>query len=146
MRNTIFKLSILFTIALFTPLSCFADTQETPKESVSQLLQKVKESTGDERRKAMNALKLKLRTVNAATRAKTMQQLHHTFNGTHMQQGTSSMPHTTQTPHRQLQQKTNQQTMTNVPHQNKADTQKPPAQRPGKPSRPHTPPTKGGRR
>jgi len=145
MSNTIFKLSILFTITLFTPRLCFADTQETPKESVSKLLKKVKESTGDERRKAMNALKLKLRTVNAVTRAKTMQQLRRTFNGAHMQQGTSSMPHATHTPHRQLQQKMNQQTMTNIPRRNKQGTQNPPAQRPGKPSRPHTPPAKGGR-
>ena len=145
MNNIVFKLSILFSMVLFTPLSCLAETQKIPKESVSQLLQKVKESKGDARRKAMNALKLKLRTVNAATRAKTMQQLRHTFNGAHMQQSTSSMPHATQTPHRQLQQKMNQQTMTNIPHQNKQGTQNPPAQRPGKPSRPHTPPAKGGR-
>ena len=143
MSTIVFKLSILFSIVLFTPLSCLAETQETPKESVSQLLKKVKESKGDARRKAMNALKLKLRTVNAATRAKTMQQLRHTFSGAHTQQGTHAVHQKAHTPHQQIQQKMNQQQMINVPQQKNAPNTIPPKQRPGKPSRPH-PPSSGG--
>jgi len=79
MSNILFKLALFFIVAIFTPISSFAQTYKTPKKSVSQLLQKVKQSKGDERRKAMNALKLKLRTVNADTRAKTMQELRQAF-------------------------------------------------------------------
>jgi len=139
MNHKIVTLTIFFIIAMFIPLSSFADAQQTPKASLSQLLQKVKQSKGDERRKAMNALKLKLRTVNAATRAKTMQQLRHAFSGAHVQTTPTGMPNTQQIPHQQIQQKMSQQQMMNTPHQNNPGIKNPPIQGPGMPSQPHIP-------
>jgi len=101
MRTIVFTLFILFGMAFIFPLSCMAEGQTTPNASVSQLLQKVKSSSGDARRKAMNALKLKLRTVNAATRVKTMQSLRQAFGRGPKRQGQPNTSHTIHNPQQQ---------------------------------------------
>ena len=115
--NIIFKLTIIIMVAVVTPLSSFAETGKTTDASISELLRKVKESKGDARRKAMNALKLKLRTVNAATRAKTLQELRYAFGGTTTQPTSNPVHSIQQIPHQQIQQITNKQHMINAPHQ-----------------------------
>jgi hypothetical protein len=122
MSNMIFRVSIFFIVALFIPLSSLAQAQEVPKKSLSQLLKEVKQSKGDARRKAMNSLKLKLRTVNAETRAKTMQELRHAFRGPHIQTSVASTHTKPSIPHQQIQQKMNQQHMINAPHQSHPGT------------------------
>jgi len=74
--------------------------------SIEQLVEKVKESQGDARRKAMNNLKIKLRSVNQKTQAQTMRQLRKTFAGTHTQQrgATHTMHHTMQSRQHKMQQ------------------------------------------
>jgi hypothetical protein len=49
--------------------------------SLKQLIQKVKKSSGDERRVAMNALKVKLRSMNLETRRHVMNDLKKSFSG-----------------------------------------------------------------
>jgi len=108
MDHIILKTGIFFIVILLMPLSSPAQTQNMQQKSLSHLLKEVKQSRGDARRKAMNALKLKLRTVNAATRAKTMQELRHAFGGNrHMQTSTTGV----RIPHRKIQQRINQQKM-----------------------------------
>jgi len=116
-KTAILNRLVLFIISTCIPYAAWAET-DTTQSSISQLLEKVKESKGDERRKAMNTLKLKLRTVNAATRAKTMQELHRTFAGAHSQHRTG-VHGTQQIPHQQIQQKTNRQQQMNIPHHSK---------------------------
>jgi ABC-type transporter MlaC component len=133
-NKIIFKLTVFFIVAIFTPMASVADTTKTAEESVSQLLKKVKSSKGDERRKAMNALKLKLRTVNAATRAKTIQELRQAFAG--------SAIHSVTTPTHSIQQVPHQQMM-NTLHQNNPSINHPPVQKPITPmipTRPQIPP------
>jgi hypothetical protein len=132
-RSTILKVLVLFSIGISIPHTVLAETG-TAQSSISQLLTKVKESKGDARRRAMNALKLKLRTVNAATRTKTMQELRHAFARAHGQHG-SGMHGMQHIPHRQMQQKMNQQHQMNVPHHTKHG-QRLPNHRPGMPQRP----------
>jgi hypothetical protein len=80
---------ILFLLLSFTikGVTSEPESTHTSNQSIDRLIQKVKKSSGDDRRKAMNALKLKLRSVNQATRAHTMSQLkkafHHTGTPTH---------------------------------------------------------------
>jgi hypothetical protein len=129
------KQLFILVLSLFLTVSFLNAKKKTPdKQLLQKLLQEVKQSKGDARRKAMNALKLKLRTVNAATRAKTMQELHHTFAGAHGQHG--SVKHgMQQIPHQQMQQNMNQQHQMNTPHQSRPGQQMPNRQ-PGMPQRP----------
>jgi len=127
MRTIVFTLLMLFGIVFIFPLSCMAEEQTVSNTSVSELLQKVKASSGDARRKAMNALKLKLRTVNAATRAKTMQTLRQAFGGVPIQQGQQTISHTIHTSQQQMQHRYNvspSQQVKSLPHTPKHPTLK----------------------
>jgi len=59
-------LILLFTLSLTITVAA----KQNEMLSVKQLVQKVKNSTGDERRIAMNALKIKLRSINQEMRRK----------------------------------------------------------------------------
>jgi len=138
-KPTVLTLFTLLMINICAPHTLWAETVSTDS-SISQLVTRVKKSKGDARRKAMNALKLKLRTVNTATRTKTMQELRRTFAGKQGQPG-SKMHGRQHMPHQQVQQKMNQQHQMNAPHQSKPG-QRPPNHQPGMPQRPPS----GGRR
>ncbi len=72
-QATIILISLLFTISLLQ-----AD-KKSDEQTVKQLVQKVKQSQGDERRKAMNALKVQLRSMNRAIHQKVMMDLQKSF-------------------------------------------------------------------
>ncbi len=73
-QMTIILISLLYTI---TQLQ--ADEKKSDDRIIKQLVQKVKQSKGDKRRKAMNALKIQLRSMNHATRQKVMIDLQKNF-------------------------------------------------------------------
>jgi len=78
------KLSIF--ICCLLPLFILQNTIAAEESvSVETLIAEVKQSSGDERRKAMNRLKLKLRSVNAETRRQAMLQLQRSFSGVQRQ-------------------------------------------------------------
>jgi len=67
---------MFFFLSLLLPLQAETGIPMTEAgKTISKLIEKVKQSSGDERRKAMNALKLKLRSVNTHTRQQAMMQL-----------------------------------------------------------------------
>jgi len=68
-------LILLFTLSLAIAVTA----EQNEMLSVKQLIQKVKNSTGDERRIAMNALKIKLRSVNQETRRQAILDLQKSF-------------------------------------------------------------------
>jgi hypothetical protein len=134
LKTFIIYIIILFYIFSIDIFPSEITAQEKIDPSINILIKKVKQSSGDKRRKAMNALKLKLRTVNATTRTKTMQELRHTFARAHGQHG-SGMHSMKQIPHQQMQQKMNQQHQMNAPHQSRP-RQRPPNRQPGMPQQP----------
>jgi|GEM_PF-3798703 len=85
MRQIIYILFFILAL-LLSPLQAESAQQNN---SVKELIEKVKRSSGDERRKAMNALKLKLRTVSQESRIAALQELRKSF--------ASSVPHQTAT-------------------------------------------------
>ncbi len=85
MRQIIYTLFFILAL-LLSPLQAESAQQNN---SVKELIEKVKRSSGDERRKAMNALKLKLRTVSQESRIAALQELRKSF--------ASSVPHQTAT-------------------------------------------------
>ena len=72
-------------VGLFLSLTLYMTVaiakQQSDNVSVKQLIQKVKSSTGDDRRVAMNALKVKLRSMNQETRRQVMLDLQKSFSG-----------------------------------------------------------------
>jgi len=70
---------MLFTLLLFPLQAESTIPPKTDKSTISKLIEQVKQSKGDERRKAMNMLKLRLRSVNAQTRKQAMMQLRKSF-------------------------------------------------------------------
>ena len=72
-------------VGLFLSLTLYMTVaiakQQSDNVSVKQLIQKVKSSTGDDRRVAMNALKGKLRSMNQETRRQVMLDLQKSFSG-----------------------------------------------------------------
>ena len=72
----ILVLSLFLTVSLLN-----ANKKTSDEQTVKQLVQKVKQSKGDERRKAMNALKVQLRSMNQNTRQKVMMDLQKGFSG-----------------------------------------------------------------
>jgi len=69
--------NILLTAILSVGISVVTVCAE--EASLQQLIRNVKQSKGDARRKAMNALKLKLRSMNEASRKTVLRQLRQTF-------------------------------------------------------------------
>jgi len=82
------QLAILF-LSLIIYISIADAKQKKNNTSVKHLIQKVKNSTGDDRRVAMNALKVKLRSMNQETRQHVMRDLQKSFTNTQhsMQRG-----------------------------------------------------------
>ena len=74
------QLAILF-LSLILYISIASAKQKTNNVSLKQLIQKVKNSTGDDRRMAMNTLKVKLRSMNQETRQHVMRDLQKSFAG-----------------------------------------------------------------
>ncbi len=72
-------LSIIVSLLLVVPLYAIAPL--TSKQQVNRLVQRVKESQGDERRKAMNALKIALRSMNQTLRQHAIMKLRHHSGG-----------------------------------------------------------------
>ncbi len=60
-----------------------ANNKISDDKILKQLIKRVKESKDDERRKAMNDLKVKLRSLNQNTRIKVMRSLQKSFTGRH---------------------------------------------------------------
>ena len=87
---------IFFIPLLFLLLSLYIHSSETKLSqlSLNALIQKVKQSKGDQRRQAMNALKKKLRSANKQTRAKVIAALRQRF----VHQHTTIAPAKTPTP------------------------------------------------
>jgi len=83
------KLSVILFLSLILYISIANAKQKTSNTSINQLIQKVKKSTGDDRRVAMNALKIRLRSMNQETRQHVMRDLQKSFSGTQhsMQRG-----------------------------------------------------------
>ena len=73
------QLTIILISLLCTITQSQADEKKSDEQIVKQLIQKVKQSQGDERRKAMNALKVQLRSMNQVTRQKVMVNLQKSF-------------------------------------------------------------------
>jgi hypothetical protein len=120
MIRTIVKTFFILSLLSF-PLLAEKGTQTV---SVQTLIEKVKRSSGDARRKAMNELKLRLRTASQTSRAKAMQQLRKAFStsGHHK----STVRHTKQSiSHQQMQQQMNMQHQTNLQHQMKPGMMQP---------------------
>jgi len=86
------KLSVILFLSLILYISIANAKQKTSNTSINQLIQKVKKSTGDDRRVAMNALKVRLRSMNQETRQHVMRDLQKSFSGTQhsMQRGVQS--------------------------------------------------------
>jgi len=76
------KLSVILFLSLILYISIANAKQKTSNASINQLIQKVKKSTGDDRRVAMNALKVRLRSMNQTTRQHVMHDLQKSFSGT----------------------------------------------------------------
>jgi len=74
------QLAILF-LSLILYISMASAKNKTNDASLKHLIQKVKKSTGDDRRVAMNALKVKLRSMNQETRQHVMRDLQKSFAG-----------------------------------------------------------------
>ncbi|KYJ86129.1 hypothetical protein [Sulfurovum riftiae] len=69
-------LSLFLTVSVLN-----AKTKISDKQILQNLVQEVKQSKGDARRKAMNALKVKLRSMNQETRRRVMLDLQKSFAG-----------------------------------------------------------------
>lgn len=76
------KLPIILFLSLMLYVSVTHAKQKTNHASIQQLIQKVKNSSGDDRRVAMNTLKVKLRSMNQETRQKVMHDLQKNFSNT----------------------------------------------------------------
>jgi|GEM_PF-6334169 len=87
-RNLTIIPAVFFVVVLLFPSTVNADTKHI-ETTIKSLVRKVKTSKGDDRRRAMNALKLKLREANANTRREVMSQLRKSF----------AKPHQTHTAH-----------------------------------------------
>ncbi len=75
------QLAILF-LSLILYISIADAKQKKNNTAIKHLIQKVKSSTGDDRRVAMNALKVKLRSMNQETRQHVMRDLQKSFSNT----------------------------------------------------------------
>ena len=75
------RLSVILFLSLILYISIANAKQKTNNVSIKQLIQKVKSSTGDDRRVAMNTLKVKLRSMNQETRQQVMHDLQKSFSG-----------------------------------------------------------------
>jgi len=83
-----------FNILILLSLLLFIELEAKPNEGINQtptvkaLIQKIQNSSSDERRIAMNKLKIELRKMNITTRKKVMENLKKTFASSHsMTQG-----------------------------------------------------------
>ncbi len=125
MRQIIYILFFILAL-LLSPLQA-ESAQQT--NSVKELIEKVKRSSGDERRKAMNALKLKLRTVSQESRTEAMRELRKSFaSGTY----DKGMSHSGQSSsHQQIQQRMSAQHQRNIQMQMKPGGGMPTHQRNG---------------
>jgi len=101
---TIIFLSCVLSISLLS-----AKEKNSHNPSVQHLINKVKNATGDQRRVAMNALKIQLRSMNQETRQRVMVDLQKSFNSN---QHGSHMNSQKQNRHRTMQ-NTQMQTMSN---------------------------------
>lgn len=76
-------------ILILLSLLLFIELEAKPKEGINQtpivkaLIQKIQNSSSDERRIAMNKLKIELRKMNVSTRKNVMQNLKKTFAKSH---------------------------------------------------------------
>ena len=95
------KLLVSLFLSLTLYMSIAIAKQQSDNASVKQLIQKVKSSTGDDRRVAMNALKVKLRSMNQETRRQVMLDLQKSFSGKQhtMQRGMQQNGQTKETMH-----------------------------------------------
>jgi len=75
------KLLIILFLSFIFYMGIASAKQTNESVSVKQLIQKVKQSSGDDRRVAMNALKVKLRSMNQETRQQVMHDLQKSFSG-----------------------------------------------------------------
>ena len=84
---------IMLVFSLFVVLgtSMHAQTKEVKKASVQVLVDKVKKAPPSQRRVLMNELKIKLRSMQQATRTQVMLGLRQSFNAQHTQMGTKQM-------------------------------------------------------
>ncbi len=73
------RLSVILFLSLILYISMANAKQKTNHTSISQLIQTVKNSSGDNRRVAMNALKVRLRSMNQETRQGVMRDLQKSF-------------------------------------------------------------------
>jgi len=74
------KQLFILVLSLFLAVSVLqAEMKSTDELIVQKLVQEVKQSKGDARRKAMNSLKIKLRSMNQETRQKVMMDLQKNF-------------------------------------------------------------------
>ena len=76
------RLSVILFLSLILYISMADAKQKTNSVSIKQLIQQVKQSTGDDRRVAMNTLKVKLRSMNQETRQHVMRDLQKSFSNT----------------------------------------------------------------
>ena len=76
------KLPVILFLSFMLYISIANAKQKTSNTSIQQLIQKVKSSTGDDRRVAMNTLKVRLRSMNQETRQHVMRDLQKSFSGT----------------------------------------------------------------
>jgi hypothetical protein len=72
-----------------------AKEKNTKSLSLKELIEKIKHSTSDDRRVAMNQLKIKLRTKNSTTRKKIMLELQKSFTtqNSHIEKGNHTPDH-----------------------------------------------------
>jgi len=75
------RLLVILFLSLILYISMANAKQKTNDVSIKQLIKKVKNSTGDDRRVAMNTLKVKLRSMNQETRQHVMRDLQKSFAG-----------------------------------------------------------------
>jgi hypothetical protein len=85
-------LNILILLSLLLCIELEAKTKEGINQTpaVKALIQKIQNSSSDERRVAMNKLKIELRNMNISTRKKVMKDLKKTFAKSHSISGNRS--------------------------------------------------------
>jgi len=70
---------MLMTFFLLLSMTIYAEEEIQTTSTITQLIQKIKHAPSKDKRILMNQLKVKLREMNQATRAKVMKELQQTF-------------------------------------------------------------------
>lgn len=82
---------LVFSLFVVLGTSMHAQANKAEKASVQALVAKVKKAPPSQRRVLMNELKIKLRSMQQATRTQVMLGLRQSFNAQHTQMGTKQM-------------------------------------------------------